>query len=498
MEKYILKSALFNNLKGLQEAKFTFEKYLTALMGVNGSGKTTVIHALACAYQPPEGGKGENYKFPDFFIPNTDSLWTGSSFTVVNEKVADSTCITRKYTKESYRWKPRYSTRPKRNIYYIGIDTCLPEIEKTTKQSRISYTSFQKDDNISRKVIESAAYILNKKYCALMDNKYKNKHFTGVKLQSQLKYSSLSMGIGEQRTIKILETVIKAEQYSLILIDEIDLLLHVSSLKKIIKVLYDLATRKNLQIIFTTHSLEMVKLTKYVGIQYIDTFHIHRDDDGNTLEKTFVYDKINSDLIYNLTGENDIFLKIYVEDELAKSVVKKILRSLNCSKYAEVIKYGAIENAFTLASAKVISNTNIENTLIILDGDRYRNHEDKVSQINKKLSGTESDSDMKRRKALSLITQFNLPNDTTPERFFHNLIRENERADSELFSAANEINAVLDEHEWLYNICVRLNDSEENIVRDIINIASNSSGRNDYIAPIKEWINSKVQQYFVC
>ena len=47
-------------------------------MGVNGSGKTTVIHALACAYQPPEGGKGENHRVSDFFVPNTDALWKGS------------------------------------------------------------------------------------------------------------------------------------------------------------------------------------------------------------------------------------------------------------------------------------------------------------------------------------------------------------------------------------------------------------------------------------
>lgn len=86
MEQYILQSASFKKLKGLQEANFTFGEYLTAIMGVNGSGKTTVIHALACAYQPPENGNGENHKFPDFFIPNTDSLWTGSAFSIENKK----------------------------------------------------------------------------------------------------------------------------------------------------------------------------------------------------------------------------------------------------------------------------------------------------------------------------------------------------------------------------------------------------------------------------
>lgn len=323
MEKYILQSASFKKLKGLQEANFTFSEYLTAIMGVNGSGKTTVIHALACAYQPPENGNGENHKFPDFFIPNTDSLWTGSAFSIENKK-ENGTTITRQYTKENDRWKPRYNDRPKRNIYYIGIDTCLPEIEKTTTtQSRIQYTSSQRNDRDSIKIIKHAAYILNKKYATLINNEFRNKHFTGVKLESQLQYSSLSMGTGEQRTIKILETVIKAEPYSLILIDEIDLLLHVSSLKKLIRKLSILAKNKHLQIIFTTHSLEMLQLTQYVKIQYIDT--IHSSTDGNDSEKTVVYSGINSDLIYNLTGEPSNILKIYVEDELAKSIVKELL-----------------------------------------------------------------------------------------------------------------------------------------------------------------------------
>ena len=58
MEGYILKSVFFKNLKGLRDIKICFSDTLTAIMGVNGVGKTTVIHALACAYQPPDDGNG--------------------------------------------------------------------------------------------------------------------------------------------------------------------------------------------------------------------------------------------------------------------------------------------------------------------------------------------------------------------------------------------------------------------------------------------------------
>lgn len=490
MENYRLKSVIFKNLKGLKNAQFVFERPLTAIMGVNGSGKTTVIHALACAYQPPEGGKGENHKFSDFFVPNTDALWQGSEFYIVNERIEkDKTTIlsSRKYGKPFDRWNPHYGARPKRNIYYIGIDSCLPEIEKSNTQNRIIYSSHRKEDNLSRKVIRDAAAILNKSYQSLMENTFHNKHFNGVELDSGLKYSSLSMGTGEQRTIKILEKILNAEPYSLILIDEIDLLLHVSSLKRLIRRLYEIARDKHLQIVFTTHALEMIDLTQYVGIQYISNILLSEGEE--TLEKTVIYNTINSDLVYSLTGSCERPLKLYVEDELAKAIVKKVLRTLNISGKADVIKYGAMENAFTVAAAKVLEGRDCTNTLILLDGEKYHTLDEKLVPIQKRFSGTESDIEGKWNQAASMISMFNLPSDTAPEKFFHDLVLENGDDANELVMAAKEIQAVHDTHEWLYNIQTKLNDTESNVVRDIIDLASNSAKWNDYIRPVVEWLS---------
>lgn len=494
MENYRLKSVFFKNLKGLKDAQFVFERPLTAIMGVNGSGKTTVIHALACAYQPPEGGKGENHRFSDFFVPNTDALWQGSEFYIVNEKIErDKTTIlpSKKYGKAFDRWSPRYGDRPKRNIYYIGIDSCLPEIEKSNTQNRIIYSSRRKEDRLSQKVIRDAAAILNKNYQSLLENTFQNKHFNGVELDSGLKYSSLSMGTGEQRTIKILEKILNAEPYSLILIDEIDLLLHVSSLKRLIRRLDEIARDKHLQIVFTTHALEMIDLTQYVGIQYISNISLSEGEE--TLEKTVVYNTINSDLVYSLTGSCERPLKLYVEDELAKAIVKKVLRTLNISGKADVIKYGAVENAFTVAAAKVLEGQDCTNTLILLDGEKYHTLDEKLVPIQKRFSGTESDIEEKWNQAASMISMFNLPSDTAPEKFFHDLVLENGDAANELVVAAAEIQAVHDTHEWLYNIQTKLNDTESNVVRDIIDMASNSAKWNDYIRPVVEWLSARTE-----
>lgn len=102
------------------------------------------------------------------------------------------------------------------------------------------------------------------------------------------------------------------------MIDEIDLLLHISALDRLIEVLHDIAQSRHLQIVFTTHSVEMLKLSRYVRVQYIANV-----DPG---DKTFVYEKIGGDLLYSLTGRTCRPIKIYVEDALAAAIVREVAR----------------------------------------------------------------------------------------------------------------------------------------------------------------------------
>lgn len=152
---------------------------------------------------------------------------------------------------------PRYTSRPKRDVFYLGIDSGLPEIEKERQTSYIDYHTSVSEDRLAERIVHIAAQILCKDYQSLTDHAVKNKHFFGVRTLSDINYSALSMGAGEQRLIKILTVVYHAAPYSLILIDEIDLLLHSNAQKQLIKQLSDLAQRKNLQIILQPTRLKL-------------------------------------------------------------------------------------------------------------------------------------------------------------------------------------------------------------------------------------------------
>lgn len=474
----ILKSIYYKKLKGLDNITINFSEKLTAIMGVNGIGKSTILHSLACLYQPQRNG--QSYNFVQFFPSNPDALWQGSEFTVSFDisNLTNPKLNTRVYSKKTDRWTPRLDNRPKRDIFYIGINTCNPEIEKKNIYSYVGYTTKTRTGKQFDAIVKDASYILQMDYDELTDNENPKNTYIGVKRKSGLKYSSLTMGAGEQRTLKILELIYTAPDYSLILIDEIDLLLHESALRKLIEKLYSKATEKHIQIVFTTHSMVMKDLTKYVDIQYL----------SKELGLLNVYQKMTTDIQYNLTNKVNQDIHVFVEDELSKAILKSICSDLNIRQRCKICIFGASSNAFTLASSFAITDADISNIRIILDGDVYPTDESKIEQLKKHLSGTDTKSSENRNKALSCISQYQLPENTAPEKFLHSLLLENGDSTNEIIRAAGDINAVTNSHDWINNIKERLDESEEVLVNNIVSIVKTNPKWENYIKPVKDWL----------
>ena len=100
-----LKKIKFLKLKNLENLEISFENnHITGIFGTNGSGKSTVLHALACLYQPVTDSVRKNFKFPNFFIPTTLDLWNGSQFTIEYEMINGTEMIPER---KEYRKKKR-------------------------------------------------------------------------------------------------------------------------------------------------------------------------------------------------------------------------------------------------------------------------------------------------------------------------------------------------------------------------------------------------------
>ena len=467
---------------------------LTAILGPNGSGKSTILHALASIYMPEAGFPGEDHKLGDFFPRSPQAEWNGSKFSVDIAYRRERNLISsevKNYGKAEdigSRWVQIYARRPMREVYYLGIDKCVPMIESETKNN-VQYETNNVSSTLITSILNSASFILNKEYTNLNRHQKPNgTTFIGVET-SGLAYSSLSMSAGEQKVFLILETVFKADKNALILIDEIDLLLHDEALKKLIVVLSEHAEEKNKQIIFTTHRELITNMADCINLRHIVTVEDH----------SYCFAETKPDAINRLTGEQIKPIEIFVEDDVAKAIVSKVCSSLRGSKYVKIYMFGAAINSFTLLASTLIRGDDLSKKIYIIDGDEYNTPESKRNALNRVFTGTEERTSQLKAIGEGKIIQLNLPGDTQPEIYLHRLITtiptaglENDSL--EIISIANSLRYERDPHRYISNIINRLGLDRSSGLTKIIDLASKHSEWTNYTQSVFTWLEPLIQE----
>lgn len=523
-------------LKGIHNLeKIDFdEKPLTALLGPNGCGKSTILHALACCYKPPilKDEVLEDYQFSKFFTPTTDATWINSKFSMHHtyrsgEKIHEK--VETKFSKEIDRWSPRYSNRIDRYVKYIGIKSCVPKIEEEKHKNPVSY---QTKEHVNKDlIIRKLGVIFNRNYEALnLHITQKGKKYSGLRFNG-INYSALAMGAGEQRVIEILSTIFKAPKYGLILIDEIDLLLHTSALVELIKIIHQKAKDNSLQIIFTTHREAIIELEEMVSIKHLHTIKtpplpIPQSENPNqnpllsppllapTLSppllatihppinyKTFCLSNTTPDAIRRLTGKQIRNLEIFVEDITAKAIVNYELSNQGLKKDVDITIYGASYNCFVLSAGLILHNKHdITKQLFLLDGDVNCSDAEISKHTNSVLTGTESYAEARRAQCIAGIQKL-LPIDganKTPEAQIHRMIKElpsqGIEEEDEIINIAKDIEIVNDDHIYFTKIFEIMNYEKPQGCDAIIRVASKSPLWPQYVKDLRNWISQRKNQ----
>jgi len=491
ISQQVIHSLGIKKLKGissLDEIRFD-EKPLTAILGTNGCGKSTILHALACCYKPAEGSDQQNWQFRDFFTPTTDATWMGSSLEMVysyRDGVNQFLKVRTVYRKNDDRWSPRYANRPERYVRFIGIKSCVPRIEEETYTSAINYqTEAHADAGL---IMAKMGTVFNRAYNELnIHRAHAGRRYLGLALDGA-RYSALAMGAGEQRILEILSAVFNAPKYGLILIDEIDLLLHTAALKQLIGILFQRAQDKSLQIVFTTHREAILELKDMVSIKHIHTVRAEPP-------KTYCFSDTKPDALRRLTGQQDRPLEIFVEDEMALAIVEYELFSQGMKRVANITPYGAATNCFTLAAGLILAGGhNVNCQLFLLDGDLYVTQELQEERANAVLSGTEVYAVDRRKSCIEgikkLCAQAGAP--PAPEAQLHWMIRnlphqQNEGV-NEIIDLAMGIEAVDDTHSFIELIVQTLNVHRPVGLNTIVNVASLSPAWELYVAELRKWL----------
>ena len=184
--------------------------------------------------------------------------------------------------------------------------------------------------------------------------------------------SQFHMSTGENLLISILNSLYmrnkdraSLSKPCMMFLDEIELALHPSSLKKLMNFLKDISDAYNYAIYFSTHSIELIS-----GINPANIFFIERHAD-NTIEIINpCYPAYATRILYDHKGYDNVIL---VEDDLAKAIIDRILkreRLLN-NKLVHVLPCGGCNNVIDLANDVITNNLLGKRAAIciILDGD---------------------------------------------------------------------------------------------------------------------------------
>ena len=482
-----------SKLKNIRDLCISFEsKNITGILGPNGYGKSTIIHALACCFQPPsqvQDDYQDDYKFSNFFPPNTDALWAGSELKIFHTYRQNSTKhdsnlyekVEEIYGKSKDRWKPIYSRRPTRQVYYFGVDSCVPLIDSEKRNVKINYSTSKVSEEIINTILKKASYCLNKIYTAYNVHTSGRKKFIGVESDG-IKYSALSMSAGEQKVFRLLEKIFKAPKRSLILIDELDLLLHDSAMKNLITVMSERAEDQKLQVIFTTHRESVLELSELINVRHI----------FGTKEKTLCFNETKPDAIKRLTGIQPRSIEIFVEDDLAFTIIRKLSCEMGIAKHVAIEKFGAATNCFTILAGLYLKGETCETSLFVLDGDVFRTIEEKEKQLKRVLTGDTNYLKSLRNSSIEKIKYLRLPENTSPEKYIHTILigLEDTHSDeyNEVIKVAKEIVAVDDNHKYIDDIIDRVGFDRSVGLSKIIDIVSTSKVWSEYTSDVKDWL----------
>ncbi|EKM6459668.1 AAA family ATPase, partial [Cronobacter dublinensis] len=349
---YRIKSINIEKLKGINNCPISFpeDKSVTAIMGINGSGKSTILHALSCVFKPKDKSSKENNRFSDFFTPHDQNNWQDSKFSVVfrtgllgnnGNKITFTQIAGDQETPIIYgkdkRWTPIYARRMERESIYIGLQN-LATLADNSGASR--YAEYSKEDiyaeDIKNKMIVALNKILDAEYSDLFECKTKkgNKKFIGM-VNRGIEYTEHTMGAGEKRVFEIVKTVysgrLKANGF--LIIDEIDVLLHERAFHELIKFLIEESTNMFFEVVFTTHRESIIHFKNQINI--ISIWNI-----GNGIE---AYPGVSADALRQISNVEPDVVNIFVEDSLAKTALSILVENEGVNEQVDISLFGSAE-----------------------------------------------------------------------------------------------------------------------------------------------------------
>ena len=459
-------------IRGLKDIKIDFKYPITAIVGRNGSGKTTALALAACAYHNTKNGfklphrRQTYYEFSDFFIQTSDEIPPGGIIIqygfLHNNWSKTPKRPNGKGIGYQARWKrpggkwTRYRSRVPRTVVYLGIDRVVPPAEKSTSKSYSRWFSGTTKSGYERDVQKIVGRILEQDYEDFHFRIYKQYRLPIV-IADGRKYSGFNMGTGENALFELFSILSACDENMLLVIDEIELGLHAEAQEKLIQELKNICNKRHLQIICTTHSSTILECLPPEGRIFLDKI-------GDEIQ---VIPEISPAFAAGkLSGKRNAELDIYVEDDVAKDIVNSVLAN-NIKDRVNVNFIGSAEAIIRQLAARY-KDQDIREACAIFDGDQRTKKQSLLKSFLKNLESSRSIEDEKNwvKKRLTF-----LPGNTWPEKWILSNVAE---ADIRMMAKDYRVSkaelkefvkAALrsDKHDEFYTLANKLNSSIDTV-----------------------------------
>ena len=362
---YVSMKMKIHNIKSIKEFEFTVptEKGLYALTGENASGKSTIISCIATAFYNPnlysyfgnpyEGSLIEfEYNGRRRSVTSANGQWKGANKSLhISGFFEGSLVFGNRFKDVDFSLVKKLA-----EIKESQLEDASPFVKQYLGEILHDNTDFYKE-----------LYLLKKDE----RNNLGLKRPTFYYKNNGTLINQLSMSTGENLMLTILHSLearIKKDRTgtAFILLDEIELALYSSALRRLIHFLDKLSQEHNFVVLFSTHSIELIRSISPDNIFYLQR---HADNSIEMINPCYpVYATRN--LESSNYGHDFI---IMVEDDLGRQIVERILRikHLLGNKRVLVIAVGGWHQVLRFAYDTIRSNLMLKTTkvLIVLDRD---------------------------------------------------------------------------------------------------------------------------------
>lgn len=350
-----LKRLTLKRVRGFSDREITFDFPVTALVGPNGGGKTTILGAAGLIYKDVQPRR--------FFAKSgkyDESMKDWSvEYELIDRDLNQRISVSRLASFRQTKWN---RTAVDRQVLIFGVVRTVPATERPQliKAAGNSFVALE-EILLTDEVTGHVAKILGKPiegFSRLSVDKAGRVTLFAGRTQNGDRYSEFHFGAGEASIIRIVAAVEQAIDGTMILIEEIENGLHPIATRRVVEYLLDVATRKSCQVIFTTHSND--------ALAPLPPRAIWAAYNGEVLQG-----KLDIAALRTITGQIEAKLAVFVEDDFAARMTTVALRYRG-SVEMDAIKIHAMGGSSP--AMKVNEQHNLDPTssfpsICLLDGD---------------------------------------------------------------------------------------------------------------------------------